>query len=238
MMFDVRAHRDAVAGHEGLRVVIADGHASTRKLLRDMLEQSAVVVCGEAPDAESAVNAVAKHRPEVVLLDVQLPGDAIQAASEITELVPECRMVMLSEHEDDLQLFRALEAGASGYLVTDADMSRLPLVLEGVLKGESALPRTLVTRVVEEFNARGRALDILVGRNPADRLTCREWEVLDLLRQGATTAEMADQLFVSRATVRTHVSAIMRKLHVTDRAAAVRLLEEGNGPANTYHVVS
>jgi DNA-binding NarL/FixJ family response regulator len=87
-----------------------------------------------------------------------------------------------------------------------------------------------VTRVVAEFNARGRALDILVGRNPADRLTSREWEVLELLRHGASTGEIAEQLFVSRATVRTHVSAIMRKLHVTDRAAAVRLIEEGNGP--------
>ena len=82
-----------------------------------------------------------------------------------------------------------------------------------------------MTRVVEEFNARGRALDLLVGRNPADRLTNREWEVLKLMRDDMTTAQIAEALFVSRATVRTHVSAIMRKLHVTDRAAAVRLIE-------------
>ena len=97
---------------------------------------------------------------------------------------------------------------------------------EGVLKGESALPRGLVTRVVEEFNARCAWFDLLVGRNPADRITKREWEVLELMRKHLTTAQMADALFVSRATVRTHVSAIMRKLHVTDRAAAVRLIEE------------
>ena len=82
-----------------------------------------------------------------------------------------------------------------------------------------------MTRVVEEFNARGRALDLLVGRNPADRLTNRGWEVLKLMRDDMTTAQIAEALFVSRATVRTHVSAIMRKLHVTDRATTVRLIE-------------
>ena len=172
------------------------------------------------------MTAVVEHRPDVVLLDAHIPGDGIQAACEITELSPDIPVVMLTEFEDDFQLFAALEAGAVGYLVKDMDLSRLPDVLEGVLKGESALPRGLVTRVVEEFNARGHALDLLVGRNPADRITKREWEVLELMRKNLTTAQMADALFVSRATVRTHVSAIMRKLHVTDRAAAVRLIEE------------
>jgi DNA-binding NarL/FixJ family response regulator len=216
--------------HEALRVVIADGHAPTRKQFRAALEQSDIVVCSDARDADSAVKAVEQHHPDIVLLDVHLPGDGIRAACEITESVPSCRIVMLTQFEDDFQLFAALEAGACGYLVKDVDLTRLPVVLEGVLNGEAALPRTLVTRVVEEFNARGRALDILVGRNPADRLTSREWEVLELLRQGATTREISEKLFVSRATVRTHVSAIMRKLHVTDRAAAVRMIDEGNGP--------
>ena len=145
---------------------------------------------------------------------------------EIGEHAPETHVVMLTEYEDDFQLFAALEAGAAGYLVKDIDLKRLPDVLAAVLKGESALPRTLVSRVVDEFNARGRALDLLVGRNPADRLTNREWEVLELMRKNYTTAQIADELFVSRATVRTHVSAIMRKLHVTDRAAAVRLIDQ------------
>ncbi len=207
-------------------MVIADAHAPTRALFRDALERAGISVCGEARDADAAVTAVAEHRPDVVLLDAHIPGDGIQAACEITELSPDIPVVMLTEFEDDFQLFAALEAGAVGYLVKDMDLSRLPDVLEGVLKGESALPRGLVTRVVEEFNARGRALDLLVGRNPADRITKREWEVLELMRKNLTTAQIADALFVSRATVRTHVSAIMRKLHVTDRAAAVRLIEE------------
>jgi DNA-binding NarL/FixJ family response regulator len=172
------------------------------------------------------VKVVEEHHPDVVLLDTHMPGDGIQAACEITEVAPKTSVVMLSEFEDDFQLFAALDAGAAGYLLKDVCLDRLPEVLESVLKGESALPRSLVTRVVEEFNARGRALDLLVGRNPADRLTTREWEVLELLRKDYSTAQIADALFVSRATVRTHVSAIMRKLHVTDRAAAVRLIAE------------
>jgi DNA-binding NarL/FixJ family response regulator len=214
--------------HEALRVVIADGHAPTRKRLREALEQSSVVVCAEARDADAAVKAVTTHTPDVVLLDVHLPGDGLQAACEITEVVPDCHIVMLTDFEDSFQLFSALEAGASGYLVKDVDMSRLPLVLEGVLNGEAALPRSLVTRVVEEFNARGRALDVLVGRNPADRLTSREWEVLDLLRQNSTTAEIAAKLFVSRATVRTHVRNVIRKLQARNRVHAIALaLERG-----------
>ena len=210
----------------GLRVVIADGHAPTRAVFREALERSGVVVCGEARDAEGAVKVVEEHHPDVVLLDTHMPGDGIQAACEITEVAPKTSVVMLSEFEDDFQLFAALDAGAAGYLLKDVCLDRLPEVLESVLKGESALPRSLVTRVVEEFNARGRAPDLLVGRNPADRLTTREWEVLELLRKDYTTAQIAETLFVSRATVRTHVSAIMRKLHVTDRAAAVRLIAE------------
>jgi DNA-binding NarL/FixJ family response regulator len=210
----------------GLRVVIADGHAPTRSLFRTALEQSGIAVCGEARDAAGAVKAVCQHRPDVILLEVHIAGDGIQAGCEITELAPDTPVVMLAEFEDDFQLFAALEAGASGYLVKDMDLKRLPDVLDAVLKGQSALPRTLVSRVVEEFNARGRALDLLVGRNPADRLTSREWEVLELMRKNYTTAQIADALFVSRATVRTHVSAIMRKLHVTNRAAAVRLIDQ------------
>jgi DNA-binding NarL/FixJ family response regulator len=210
----------------GLRVVIADGHAPTRGLFREALERSGIAVCGEARDADGAVKAVCQHHPDVVLLDAHIAGDGIRAACEIVEIAPDTPVVMLTEFEDDFQLFAALEAGASGYLVKDMDLKRLPDVLDAVLKGQSALPRTLVSRVVEEFNARGRALDLLVGRNPADRLTSREWEVLELMRKNCTTAQIAAELFVSRATVRTHVSAIMRKLHVTNRAAAVQLIDQ------------
>jgi DNA-binding NarL/FixJ family response regulator len=164
-------------------------------------------------------------------LDAHIAGDGIRAACEITELASDTSVVMPAEYEDDFQLFAALEAGAAGYLLKDIDLGRVPDVLEAVLGGQWASPRTLVSRVVEEFNARGRALDLLVGRNPADRLTSREWEVLELMRKDYTTRQIADALFVSRATVRTHVSAIMRKLDVTDRAAAVGLIEHRSTPA-------
>lgn len=207
-------------------MVIAGKHAPTRELFREALERSGIHVCGEARNAAGAVREVTEQRPDIVLLDPALPGDGIRATIEITELVPATPVVMYGDFEDDVTLFEALDAGACGYLLKDIDLERLPAVLKGVLRGESALPRTLVARVVEEFNARGRALDLLVGRDSADRLTNREWEVLELMRKDYSTAQIADALFVSPATVRTHVSAIMRKLHVADRAAAVRLIEQ------------
>jgi DNA-binding NarL/FixJ family response regulator len=218
-----------------LRVVIADGDAPTRKALRDALEEAHIEVCGEARDAATAVRTVERAHPDVVLLDVDVPGDGIQAAADISDVMPDASVVLLTASEDTEQLFRGLAAGAVGYLAKDMDPQRLPDVLQGVQRGESALPRALVSRVVEELNVRGRQLDLLVGRSSDDRLTSREWEVLELLRKGYTTAQIADELFVSRATVRTHVSGILRKLKVPDREAAVRLMAEGGtpGPAAT-----
>ena len=95
-----------------------------------------------------------------------------------------------------------------------------------MLRGEAALPRSLVSKVVDEFRARGRRLDLRAGQNSENRLTTREWEVLELLREGRSTAEIGERLYISRITVRTHVSAILRKLRVPDRAAAVRYLDE------------
>ncbi len=113
---------------------------------------------------------------------------------------------------------------SSGYLLKDIDPARLPLALRGVLEGEAALPRRLVALLIEEFRERKRKRRVpLVGRHAVE-LTDREWEVLQLMKQGLTTGEIAGRLFVSPVTVRTHVSAILRKLHVPSREAALELL--------------
>ena len=107
----------------------------------------------------------------------------------------------------------------------DTEPERLPLALRGVLAGEAAIPRTLAARLIEEFRERGRRRKLpLLGRRGVE-VTSREWEVLDLMRQGASTEEMANRLFVSPVTIRTHVSSILKKLHVTDRRAAIDLME-------------
>jgi DNA-binding NarL/FixJ family response regulator len=159
-----------------------------------------------------------------------MPGNGIAAAAEIKLRLPETAIVMLTISRDDDDLFGALQAGASGYLLKDTAPARLPLALRGVLDGEAALPRALTARVIEEFRARERSRRLkLVLRSREIRLTEREWEVLELLGQGLVTAEIAQKLAVSDATVRSHVRGILKKLHVADRRSAIKLLHGGNG---------
>ncbi|MGE5690262.1 MAG: response regulator [Pseudomonadota bacterium] len=207
------------------RVLIADDHAATRAGVRRALDGHGFEVCAEAADAAGAVAAAVAERPDVCLLDIRMPGNGIVAAGEIVDAVPEAAVVMLTVSRDDDDLFAALRLGAAGYLLKDVAAERLPDALEAVLAGEAALPGMLVARLVEEFRSRGRRrLLTLPGRRGVE-LTDREWEVLQLLRRDRSTADIAESLFVSETTVRTHVSSILRKLRVSDRREAVRLLD-------------
>jgi DNA-binding NarL/FixJ family response regulator len=209
-----------------LRIVVADDHPPTRAGVRTVLEADGFEVCAEAADATSAVEAVLRERPDVCLLDVNIPGSGIAAAAEITSKRPETAVVMLTVSKNEDDLFDALRAGAAGYLLKETNPARLPHALRGVMEGEAALSRTLVARVIEEFRDRGRRKRIpLAHRRPVD-LTSREWEVLELLRHGLSTAEIAQRLFITPVTVRTHVASLLRKLDVPDRDAAVRVAEE------------
>jgi DNA-binding NarL/FixJ family response regulator len=205
--------------------VIADDHAMARSGVRQTLVEADFDVVGEASDAPSAVELAERERPDLCLLDVHMPGSGIRAASEIVERLPETAVVMLTVSRNDEDLFDALRAGAAGYLLKDTDPQRLPHALRGVLAGEAAVPRALVTRVIDEFRTRGRRRRVPLPGRRGIELSSREWEVLDLLREGCTTAEIARRLFVSPVTVRRHVSAVLRKLDVSDRAAAVEMLE-------------
>jgi DNA-binding NarL/FixJ family response regulator len=209
-----------------IRVLVADDHPPTRAGVRAALEQQGTfTVCAEAPDGDGAVEAARRERPDVCLLDIHMPGDGIRAAETISRELPDTAVVMLTVSRADEDLFDALRAGASGYLLKDIDPARLPHALQGVLDGEAALPRRLVALLIEEFRERRRRRRIpLVGRRSVE-LTDREWEVLDLMRDGLPTDEIAARLFISPVTVRTHVSAILRKLHVTTREDALKLLE-------------
>ena len=209
-----------------LRAVIADDHAPTRAGVRDALAAGGIAVVAEAASADAAVEAARREKPDVCLLDIHMPGGGIAAAGRITEELPGSAVVMLTVSRDDADLFAALKAGASGYLLKDMDPERLPAALRGVLEGEAALPRTLVARVLEEFRgAERRPLPRFLKRRGVE-LTDREWEVLELLREELSTAQIAHRLGVSPVTVRRHVSAILGKLRVPDRKAMARLLEE------------
>ena len=207
-----------------VRVLLADDHARTRALVRGALERtSEFVVCAEAADADEAVAAAEREHPEVCLLDINMPGSGIAAAARINAALPGTSVVMLTVSRRDDDLFDALRAGASGYLLKGLDENSIGENLRRVVDGEATLPGTLVARLIEEFRDREhRRLGLPDG--PAARLTGREWDVLELMREGVTTAEIANRLFVSQTTVRSHVSAILRKLGVTSREAAVELL--------------
>jgi DNA-binding NarL/FixJ family response regulator len=210
------------------RVLVADDHPPTRAGVRDTLEQEPdFVVCAEAATAEAAVDAAEQWEPDVCLLDIRMPGGGIAAAAEISRRVPRARIVMLTVSRDDADLFDALRAGAIGYLLKDIERRRLADALRSVVRGEAQLPASLVARLVEEFRFREtRRHRLRVGGLTAE-LSRREWEILELLAQGRSTREIADGLFVAEVTVRSHVSAILRKLRVKTREDAIRLLEAG-----------
>jgi DNA-binding NarL/FixJ family response regulator len=208
-----------------VRVLIADDHPPTRAGVRLALEADGQFsICAEAANGPAAVEAAREHQPDVALLDIHMPGHGITAAQEISAACPSTAVVMLTVSRDDADLFAALRAGARGYLLKDIDPDRLPHALDGVLAGEAALPRGLVARLIEEFRTRDTSGDRRQG--PLAKLTEREWDVLKRMQRGMSTAEMASDMFVSAVTVRTHVSAILRKLQVPDRQAAVRVASD------------
>ena len=210
-----------------ITVVIADDHPPTRAGVKAALEAEGFRIVGEYGDASSAVAAVAEHRPDVCILDIHMPGNGIAAASKISSGYPDTAVVMLTISTEDSDLFDALRAGASGYLLKDTSPDRLPIALKGVLSGEAALPRHLMSRVLDEFRQRGsRRLPTPDG---GASLSSREWEVLDLMAQGLSTAEMAQSIFVSKVTIRSHVASIIKKLGVRDRRSAIEAYRGSRG---------
>ena len=208
-----------------IKVLLADDHARTRAMVGAALERSGDFrVCAEAADADSAVDAALREQPDVCLLDINMPGSGIAATRRITAVLPDTAVVMLTVSRQDQDLFDALRAGASGYLLKGLDEDAIADALHRVLRGEAPLPGSLVARLVEEFRDREHRR-VVLPEGPSTRLTGREWDVLELMRRGATTTEMADRLFVSPTTVRSHVSAILRKLGVPTREAAISLLD-------------
>ncbi|MGH9206591.1 MAG: response regulator [Acidimicrobiales bacterium] len=210
-----------------LSAILADDHPPTRASVRGALERAGFDVRAEAWDADGAVSAALAHRPNVALLDIRMPGGGIQAASRIAAGAPESAIVMLTVSNEDVDLFAALRAGATGYLIKGMVPNEIPKALQRVLNGEAVLPGTLVAWLVEEFRRRDRRRTLTFVGQRGSRLTDREWEVLELLDRGRTTAQIAAELYIATVTVRSHISAILRKLQVADREAALRLLRQG-----------
>jgi DNA-binding NarL/FixJ family response regulator len=183
-------------------------------------------VVGEFADAAAAVDTVREQRPDVFLLDIDGGDTGIHTIEQITTSAPGVLTVVVGGFPSDDELFGALYAGASGYLPRDLAPEQWRSALDSLLRGEALLPRALTSRLVEEFRARERRKRLLLRGRPGVDLTAREWTILRYLSQDLDTGDIAERLFVSPATVRTHVSAIMRKLDVPNRRALRRMLHE------------
>jgi DNA-binding NarL/FixJ family response regulator len=206
------------------RVLIADDHAPTRDDVRRALDcDERFKICAEATDAVGAVQRAVRYRPDICLLDVRMPGGGLSAAWEIAARLPRARVVMLTVSGEDCDLFTALRAGAAGYLLKTMNFARLPDALAGVSSGEAAISPSMVARVVNRFRVREPRWRQPLDSGSTERLTSREWEVLELLTLGQSTIQIAGGLVISASAVRAHITAIVRKLRVRDRAAAIEL---------------
>jgi DNA-binding NarL/FixJ family response regulator len=212
-----------VVSAKRVTVLVADDHAPTRAGVHASLDAEGFEVVGEAASARAAVAMALELKPDVCLLDIHMPGSGIAAAEEIARTLPDCAIVMLTYSRDDDDLFDSLRAGARGYLLKDMDPDRIGPALHGVLSGEAALPRSLVAKVLQEFQGRTRR-KLFVRETRPTQLTSREWEIMELLRQGLSTEDVARRLFVAPGTVRVHISSVLKKLQVPDRKSALHRL--------------
>ena len=226
------AEDSGTAGMSGskrsVRVVVADDHPLTRLGIRHALGEG-FEVCAEVGDADSAVEAALREKPDICLLDVGMPGNGIEAAARIVADLPGTAVVIISAARDDETLLAALRAGAVGYLTKEMAFTRLPQALLGVLDGEAAVPRDVTARLLGELR-RPRATPRLrpTGRGGVD-LTSRETDVLELLLEGLATAEIGRRLYMAPPTVRSHVAAVMRKLGARDRDALRAMFDRPGG---------
>ena len=209
-----------------LRIIIVDDHEVVRLGLRALLEkQPGFTVVDEAGNAKEAVQKALQHRPEVVVMDIRLPGGSgIDACREIVTAAPEVKVIMLTSFAEDDMLFEAIAAGAAGYVLKQIGGDDLVRAIESVGRGDSLLDPTLTQRVF----ARVREAQRKDEQSAFSQLTEQEMRVLGLVAEGKTNREIAQQLFLGEGTVRNYVSSILSKLALTNRAEAAAYAVQHN----------
>ena len=214
-----------------LRIVLADDHDVVRLGLKMVLEQDeANRVVAEAATAEAALQACEAHQPDVVILDIRMPPGAsgLEACRTIVARWPETQVIMLTSYADDAVIAEAIEAGAVGYLLKAGDPRELNRALDAVREGASVLDPAVARRVLSLMRGRSLATD-----DPFTALTAREREILSLVVEGRTNADLADRLVLSEKTVRNHLSGVFEKLGVSNRVEAAALATRHRFRAST-----
>jgi len=202
-----------------VRVLLADDHALVRAGIRALLEGlEGVTVVAEAGNGSEVLELARKHRPDVVLLDISMPGlGGLEASALLKQELPEVRVVMLSMHANEEYVLQALRAGAVGYMLKDSATAELELALQAVMQGETYLSPPISRQVVEGYVQRVGA-----EQPAADHLTPRQRQVLQLIAEGLSTKEIAYRLELSVKTVETHRAQLMERLQIRDIAGLVK----------------
>jgi DNA-binding NarL/FixJ family response regulator len=205
-----------------IRILLADDQRLFREALHSLLaSQPDIQVVGEAGDGEQALRLIAELRPDMVLMDVQMPVlDGVAATRRIHEQFPACKIILLTTFDDDDYVFEGLRAGALGYLLKDAPAQNLTEAIHSAARGETFLHPSIATKVVARLNQQsGAASSMPAGLT--EPLTAREIDILRMIARGYSNREIADELVITEGTVKNHVTSILGKLGVRDRTQAV-----------------
>lgn len=206
-----------------VKVLVVDDHTLFRKGIIHLLrQQTGIDVVGEARDGREGIELAGRLKPDVILMDVQMPGcNGIQATEAIREELPDARIIMLTVSDQDEDLFAAIKAGARGYLLKSVEPDHLLKSIDLLMKGEAVIPHTMASKLLSEFSA--MAKQPAPKADPAGEyhpLTKREKDILQTLAGGATNKEIANTLNISEHTVKIHLKNILKKLHVNNRIQA------------------
>jgi len=207
---------------ESLRVLVCDDHALFRRGLQMVLEQEDdLELIGEASDGVEVVAKAQELMPDVILMDVRMPKrSGIQAASDIKDALPHVKILMLTISDEEADLYEAIKAGASGYLLKEIPIEEVADAIRSVWAGQSRISPSMASKLLTEFAAISKA-SAEKPQMPAPRLTDREMEVLGLVAQGLNNRDIAKQLYISENTVKNHIRNILEKLHLHSRMEAV-----------------
>ncbi len=211
------------------RILLVDDHPLTRSALAGLLSQHGFDVVGEASDGDEAIETAARLEPDLILLDLSMPGlDGLSALPRLREAAPKCEVVVLTASGTEENLLGAIRGGAAGYLLKSEPPERIVDFLRGVAQGEAALSGAVARRLLERVRE-GGGRSSGVPDSIAATLSARELEVLLLLDDHLATDEIAKRLFISEHTVRSHVKSLLRKLGVSSRREALEALSIARG---------